>query len=347
MIRILAAALAVVVAAFLAGGFLVRGGNDWQSDRPAPIEASRISSETFALTEAPMKANGLRFVGGLVLRSSNKHFGALSGMRIGDDGIMTAVSDTGFWFQGKIERDTSGVPTGISSGRMAPLLDNKGKPFSQKWFGDAEGLTFKDDAAYVSTEQDARVIRYEIGDDLFAASSSIFGPRPPGERLAYNRGLEAIATVPKGNLRAGSFVAVSEAPARSGEDIRAFIWNEDSVQEFRVKSLNNFYITDADFSPEGDLFLLERRFSPAEGPAMRLRRIGGTGIKPNIQLNGGTVLTLDRRWQIDNMEGLSIFKGPDGSTRFGLISDDNKWPLQRTIYLEFEIPVQRPSPGKF
>lgn len=340
MIRILAAALAVAVVAFFASGFLVQGGNDRHADQLAQIEATPISLETFALTDTPMKAGGLRFVGGLVLRSSNRHFGALSGMRIADDGIVTAVSDTGFWFQGKIERDANDLPSGISEGRIAPLLDSDGKPFTQKWFGDAEGLTFKGASAYVTTEQDARIIRYEIGADLLDASSSIFGPRVPGDRLAYNRGLEAIATIPEGHAYAGRLIAVSEAPPGFGDSIRAFIWNENSVEEFGINPHDGFYITDADFLPSGDLLLLERRFSPADGPAIRLRRIDGSQIKPDALLDGDILLELDRRWQIDNMEGLSIFAGADGSTRIGMVSDDNKWPLQRTLYLEFELDVQ-------
>ena len=336
MIRILAVALAVAVAAFLASGFLVEGGEDWQADQSASVEASRISPENFALSDTPIKANGLRFIGGLVLHSRNQHFGALSGMRIADGGVMTAVSDTGFWFQGKIERDTSGLPTGISDGRMAPLLDSEGKPFSQKWFGDAEGLTFKDSAAYVSTEQDARIIRYEIGGDLLTSSSSVFGPPLPGKRLAYNRGLEAIATVPEGHVHTGSLIAISETSSGFGDTIRAFIWNENSAEEFGIKPRDRFYITDANFLPNGDLLLLERRFSPAGGPAMRLRKIDGSAIKPNAELDGDILLDLDRRWQIDNMEGLSVFNTADGKQRIGLVSDDNKWPLQRTLYLEFE-----------
>ncbi|MGI9357731.1 MAG: esterase-like activity of phytase family protein [Rhizobiaceae bacterium] len=336
MIRVLTAALAVAFAAFLASGFLAKEDNDRRADQPTPIDASPISPEGFALTGASMKADGLRFVGGLVLRSTNQHFGSLSGMRITDHGILTAVSDTGFWFQGEIARDANGLPTGISGGRMAPLLDGEGRPFSQKWFGDAEGLTFQNRVAFVSTEQDARIIRYEIGSDLLDAWSSIFGPPLPGDRLAYNRGLEAIATLPERHAYAGSLIAISEAPPGFKDSIRAFIWSENSVTEFSINSHDRFSITDADFLPDGNLLLLERRFSPADGPAMRLRKIDGSAIKPDARLDGDILLDLDWRWQIDNMEGVSVFTTAGGKQRAGLISDDNKWPLQRTLYLEFE-----------
>ncbi len=335
MIRILAAACAVAMLAFAASGFLTAKAPDWRGVQQTPIEATKISPEEFSVQGKQAQSDGLRFVGGLVLRSSNPHFGALSGLRITDDETLTAVTDTGFWFQGRIGRNAEKIPTGIAEGRMAPLLDEGGKPFSQKWYGDAEGLTFQNGKAYVSTEQDTRIIEYDRAGDLLAASSRTFGPSLPGDRLNYNLGLEAIATVPDSHPLAGQLLVISEAPPEPDRPIRAFVWSEDSVAEFGIVWRDGFFVTDADFLPDGSLLLLERKFSPSRGSAMRLRRIAGHEIKEAAVLGGETLLVLDRNWQIDNMEGLSVFTGPDGSTRIGLVSDDNHWPLQRTLYLEF------------
>ena len=340
MIRILATAATVVVATFIATGFFTSSEQGWKAIQNAPIKAASITADHFSPSGHKMEAGGLRFAGGLVLRSSNPHFGALSGLRVANDGTLTAVTDTGFWFQGRIERNSKGTPQGIADGRMAPLLDDTGQPFSQKWFGDAEGLTFSGDKAYVSTEQDTRILEYQTDENLLTSPSSVFGPPLPGERLRYNFGLEAIATIPQGHELSGDLIALSEAPPEPGLMIRAFIWSADAVQELKVRQHDGFFVTDADFLPDGTLLLLERKFSPASGSAMRLRKIDGSKVSEGSMLEGETVFILDRRWQIDNMEGLTVFTGPGGLTRIGVVSDNNHWPLQRTLYLEFVLETQ-------
>ena len=42
-------------------------------------------------------------------------------------------------------------------------------------------------------------------------------------------------------------------------------------------------------------------------------------------------------YQIDNMEGLSVHRAPDGALVLTLISDDNFSPLQRTVLLQFTL----------
>ncbi|MDD9908370.1 MAG: esterase-like activity of phytase family protein [Ahrensia sp.] len=336
MIRLLAAAIAVALIAALGSTFLTRTDGAWRNARSISIEATPISVEDFG-PAIEADRSSFRFTGGLVLRSNDPDFGALSGLRVTDQGLLTGVTDTGFWLRAEINRDAGGRPVALQQARMAPLLNEAGETFSAKWFGDAESLTFKGAAAYVGTEQDTRVMRYAIGDDLLTAASTRFGPPLPGEQLSYNRGLEALATIPVDLSFAGALLAIAETPPRGETHHRAFIITANSVKEIAVAQRDGFAITDADFLPDGSLLLLERKFSPALGPHMRLRRIAWQGNPTGDPLDGTVVLDLNRDWQIDNMEGLSVFEAPDGSIRIGLVSDDNHWPLQRTLYLEFAL----------
>jgi hypothetical protein len=103
---------------------------------------------------------------------------------------------------------------------------------------------------------------------------------------------------------------------------------------------DDFDISDADFLPDGDLLILERKFSLIGGFGMRLRLIHAADIVPGKTVDGTVLITADDRDDIDNMEGLAVRPGPNGETLLTLISDDNQSLLQRTVLLEFALPAR-------
>lgn len=334
--RQLAVGVAILAVTVLAGWLpWFASPMDWRTPRTVEIDAVPIAHEAFHLHGPRVEHATAEFVGGLVLRSDDPDFGALSALRINDAGRVTSVSDTGFWFTGRLSRDEQGNPSGIDGARIAPLLDQKGNPFTQKWFSDAEGLTFIGSYAFVSTEQKVRLLRYPIAGDLLTAQSREFSVTGNLEDLPYNSGFEAIATLPRDHEHRGKLILLVETPQPDAETSRGFLWTEGEAAPLSVLQYGGFSITDADFLPNGDLLLLERKFSPARGAEMRVRRVAGDTIAPGAVLSGEIVLELDRNHQIDNSEGLATFKAADGTQRIGIISDDNRWPMQRTLYLEF------------
>ncbi len=304
---------------------------------PTPITAKVIS--VFHRDSTNKKRFGqLSFIGGIELRSTQPHFGGLSGLRVqpgvaGD--AVTVVADTGFWFTAKLERDAGGRPVGMSNGKMAALLNSAGQQYLDKWSIDAEGLTRRGDSLLVSTEQFATVQSFSTKDNLFKASAQLVVTNWPGGRLRNSFGLEALATVPTGQHK-GALLAVSEGSLDALGHIRAFLIEGEVVRPLAVKQRDHFLVTDADFLPNGDLLLLERRFTIGYGQQMRIRRVPADSIKPGAVLDGDFILDVNREHHIDNMEGLSVFRSSDGKVRIGVISDDNHWLLQRTLYLEFE-----------
>ncbi len=282
----------------------------------------------------------LEFAGGLVLRSPFSNFGAFSGLRITDDGLLTAITDTGYWLQGRIARDQNNVPTGFSQVRMAPLLDNFGEPFGNKWFADAEGLTFVNGFAFVGMEQNTRILRFSAGKDLLSAKSTVLTRENKGGSFRSNNGYEAVASFPASHPLSGGILALRENWGRKDNFHRGVLYGRNGEDEgqFSVLGDGRFAITDADFLPSGDLLLLERRFTMGWGAQARIRRIKGRKIRDGAKLQGEIIFEAGNGQLLDNMEGLSVFTGPKGKLRIGMISDNNHWPLQRTIYLEFTIP---------
>ena len=132
-------------------------------------------------------------------------------------------------------------------------------------------------------------------------------------------------------------VALSERSVDENGNLFAAIVDGPQAGVFTVKRDPPFNITDADFLPNGDLLLLERRFNIASGVGMRIRRITGSEIKKGAVLDGDVLLEAGAGYQIDNMEGLSITQNEKGHINVTLVSDDNHSFLQRNLLLEFRL----------
>ena len=89
--------------------------------------------------------------------------------------------------------------------------------------------------------------------------------------------------------------------------------------------------------PDGDLLVLERKFSWPAGSAIRIRRVALAEIKPDALVDGADPVRGRSGLQIDNMEGLSVHRSAAGDIVLTLVSDDNFSFLQRTMLLQFTL----------
>ena len=278
------------------------------------------------------------FLGGIEFESDNDLVGAISGFRFLDDrATFLAVADTGYWFKGKLERSADGMPKGMSSLQIASILDQNGNASREKWQFDAEGLAIKDGQAFVSFERNARIDGYPLDNVLTASVEANVPVQIPAYEFRRNGGLEALAVSPINSALKGAMVALSERSVDENGNLFAAIVDGPQAGVFTVKRNPPFNITDADFLPNGDLLLLERRFNIASGVGMRIRRISGSEIKKGAVLDGDVLLEAGAGYQIDNMEGLSITKDEKGHINVTLVSDDNHSFLQRNLLLEFRL----------
>ena len=297
------------------------------------VELQRGSAETHF--------GALTFLGGLVLASPDPHFGGWSGLDFAADGSLTAEADTGYWMRGRLT-ETDGRPTGLAAPEIGVMLGLDGKPPPNKIATDAEGLRITTiagkETALISFEQTPSV-RAFAGPD-FAASTPTQIPLPKYvNHLPRNQGLESIAVAPANGPLAGSIVLVAERALDASGNHRAFVLSGPKAGTFMIRRSDDLDVSDADFLPDGDLLILERKFSFVGGFAIRLRLIHAADIAPGATVDGTVLLTADDRDEIDNMEGLAVRPGPDGATILTLISDDNQSPFQRTVLLQFALPA--------
>ena len=302
----------------------------------APITANPLSS--FQIGSDERRFGPLTFVGGLSLSSSQWHFGSLSAFRFLEAGSrFLSVSDNGFWFGGTIARNEAGVPTGISGGWMSEILGPEGLPLESKYEADAESLSLRGGTATVGFERYHRIAEYRLVDGRPGGAGGTVDFIVPGHELRTNRGFECVAHSPEGGPLGGARVAVTEKSLDRKGNIFGAVLEGPRRGIFTVAKSGVFDVTDCAFLPGGDMLLLERRYSLGTGVGMQIRRVPGDRIGAGALLDGEILFSGGMDYQIDNMEGMDVWRAGDGTLRLSLVSDDNKSLLQRTLYLEFII----------
>lgn len=305
----------------------------------APVAVGTTPIETFLPGSGETGFGDLEFLGGLELAFDDRGVGGFSGIDFVDDTTFVAVSDTGLWFAARLADGDDGRPAGLADPGIAPMLMDDGKPPATKIDGDAEGvrIVLRDGVpvALVSFEQDPAVRAY-AGPDFASARPE----RLPLPDFVYglpaNQGLESVAVAPEDGPLAGAVVVIAEKALDETGDHRGFVLSGPRAGEFAIRRTGDFDVSDAAFLPDGDLLVLERRFGYLAGFAMRLRRIPADEIRRGATVDGDVLMEADRRYRIDNMEGLAVTVR-DGRTILTLISDDNTSLWQRTILLRFAL----------
>src|SRR5262249_11050620 len=122
---------------------------------PAAIEVNARSIPAFEPRDrARTRFGALEYRSGLVLTSSYRGFGRLSGIRFLDTKgeRFIAISDQGAWFSGNIRYSGRSI-AGLDNVEAAPILNAEGRPITEKrfWY-DTESIALDGSFAYVGLE---------------------------------------------------------------------------------------------------------------------------------------------------------------------------------------------------
>ncbi|WP_262048998.1 esterase-like activity of phytase family protein [Bradyrhizobium sp. Bra78] len=299
--------------------------------RPIPDFEPRDRSRT--------RFGSLEYRSGLVLTSPHRRFGGLSGFRFLDSKgeRFLALSDQGTWFTGTI-RYSGGKMVGLDDVEAAPVLNAEGRPITEKrlWY-DTESIARDGNLVYVGLERVNQIMRFDFTGDGTRARGEVLAVPPALRKLPYNKGLEALVFVPKGEPLAGTLIAFSEEGLDANGNLVAFLIGGPTPGQFSVRRTEKFDISDAVLLPSGDLLILERKFSWFTGVDIRIRAIPLKSIAPNAVVDGPALFKADLGQEIDNMEGIDAHVTAEGETVLTLVSDDNFSMLQRTLLLQFAL----------
>ncbi len=252
-------------------------------------------------------------------------FGGLSGLLMAPDGMsLIAVSDKGLLIEADLIRHADGRLTGVRETARHRLTAPDATVLFDK-DADAESLAMLGDDLLISLERRNAIWRY---DAIGAVPMDVAVPEGIAT-LQTNSGIEALTTTAEG--------AILAIPERSGALERPFpiyrlhdgVWDTD----LSIPRESPFLPTDADVGPDGRLYVLERHF---------------TGFSFRVQVRSFAMDTApmdgqlsDMRYDVppvsdlDNAEGLDVWRDAQGQLRLTMISDDNFMFLQRTLITEY------------
>ena len=331
----------VLLAAVLASALAADMAPSAEAFGKARVETMAVNAtpvRDFRIGSSETHFGPLTFIGGLELTSPNRRFGSLSAFRFMTPGEkFVGVADTGYWFFGRVEHDEDGRPIGFSHFTMQPMVDRHGGIIGSKWLTDAESLAIRGGIATAGFEREHRISEYRLDSHDMKAPIRSLDFLVPRKELRTNKGFETIAYAPADSPLKGARVAITERSLDRAGNQYAAILEGPEKGVFTVARKGDFDITDGAFLPNGDLLLLERSFSFVRGVAMELRRIRADTIRPGKVADGPVLLRADMAYEIDNMEGLDVWRRQDGAMMVSIVSDDNQSILQRNLYLEFRL----------
>ena len=303
----------------------------------APAVAFELQATAVPLNPedpAHERVGRLRYLGGVELRSNERNFGGLSGLWIDADRLL-AVSDRGLWLSARIVLDGAGRLTGLTDAELAPLLDQQGR--ATPLFGplaDAEALTRTPDGSYVvSFERQHRLWRYAGPEPLTAPAQRVAGPRAIFA-LPNNGGFEAISALHDGRL----LLIAESRRDRSGDFVAWLLRSDRSAAGLTYAATGEFRPTDAAALPNGDVLVLERRFTGLIGGfAARVALLRAADLQAGARVEAEQIALIERPLTLDNFEGLAVSRAA-GGTLVWLLTDDNfNTLLQRTLLLQFRL----------
>ncbi len=305
---------------------------------PAAIEVNARPIPSFDTRDrARVRFGALEYRSGLILTSSFRGFGGLSGWRFDAKGErFISMSDKGSWFTGRVVYKGREM-TGLADVEAAPMLGVDGRPITARGWFDTESIALDGSLIYIGLERVNQILKFDFAKGGTRALGQPIALPPAVRKLPFNRGLESLVAVPKGLPLAGTLIAISERGLDSDGNIIGFLIGGPFPGDFAIRRSNNFDISDAVMLRDGDLLILERKFSWLAGIGIRIRRIALKSLVRGAILDGPSIFDADLGNEVDNMEGIDAHVTPEGDTVLTMVSDDNFSMIQRTLLLQFTL----------
>lgn len=266
----------------------------------------------------------LTYLGGWVLSSPHERFGGLSGLVMKENGRLLAISDQGDWFTARFDPTSDPVLTEAGLHPFQPDVGGGGKVDF-----DAESLIRAGDEYLVSFEQQHRLVLAAPG---MQARDWPNGNLMDFSGLANNSGLEAINWTADGKL-----LAFAERGLDTQGRLRVWLVGDDGAEILFFRPPANFAPTDSALLPNGDILVLARFFSLANGVKVKLLRIKADDVRAGNTFSGAELAHLEPPLLVDNLEGLDVHRSADGSVIVYMVSDDNFNASQRTLLMTFRL----------
>ena len=168
-------------------------------------------------------------------------------------------------------------------------------------------------AGALGYERAHRLVHYEVDAEGRPLPNGAYMLKTPPQlqNAPNNGGLEAMTVLADGRL-----LAITEE-LETGDGLAGWIIAGDTFEPLSYVAMAGFNPTDATTLPNGDVLVLERRFTLFERVG-RIVRIRAADIRPGARLMGAEVARIAPPLQTDNFEGIDAVPDPQGGIRLFL-----------------------------
>ena len=295
---------------------------------PGPAVATLIAQPVALDESAPerRRVGSLFYLGGWALSSDSPRFGGLSALHV-EQGRVASLSDDGNLFRFALPMAAGREPL-----RIDPLQEGPGSR-TRKSNRDTESMVILGPWLWAGFEKHNMVWRYRLPDLAAAASAQPALMR----EWRGNSGAEALV-----RLADGRFLVFCEGASDNHPLSDVVLFAGDPADPatgaalLHYRRVPGYRVSDAAVVPDGRLLILNRRFEWLEGFSLVLTVADLRGLRPDAVIEGREIARLQPPLTIDNMEGVSVTV-ENNRTIVWLVSDDNFFPLQRTLLLKFAL----------
>lgn len=294
-----------------------------------PITIETTSIQLHANDASVENVGKFIYLGGFEMKSSVPEFGGFSSLGVSSDGKrMVTISDVGRRLAATLRYDQKGRLIGLESAELDGLSDTTGRPISTKEDSDAEAMSpgVKGEII-IAFERNHRLWRYLPNESI---PLPLVSPIELAE-LPANSGIEALTL-----LDDGSLFAISEG-TKGTEDAIAWVSHRHGWSVMTYAITDGFRASGAATLPNGNVLVLERRYTLRDGVVIRIRQIDTRTIKPGAHLVAKLLALFRYPLNIDNFEGIEARQDKKGGILVYIISDNNFNPMQRSLLMMFEL----------
>ena len=294
---------------------------------PIDVDPKRVERRNFG---------ALTLLSAFQLASKDKRFGGLSGLSVGRDGRLYAVSDHGYWLSASILLGPDDALKDLVDWRIAPILTTTKLPVRGR-LRDAEALAQARDGSFlVAFEGLHRISLYSPPPETFESTPVSVQIPSAVAQAPSNGGIEALATLADGRL-----LIIAEELENPDGSVKAWVLDDGQFTELSYLPAKGFRVTDCAALNNGDVLVLERRYVPFGILSARLTRVTAGSLRPGAKVAGKELLKLEQPLAVENFEGIAVQQTSNGTMIF-IVSDDNYSSFQQTLLLQFLLPHSHP-----
>ncbi|MDA0786046.1 MAG: esterase-like activity of phytase family protein [Proteobacteria bacterium] len=272
--------------------------------------------------------------GGIEMIFADPRFGGISAMEIDPGGrTLTVLTDRGHRAELFLEYDLAGDLSAAKLVDLEPVLGAVGRSIDDDRNSDIEAIARMPDGGWlVAFERNHRLAHYPASFAPLRAAPRLLLSPPGLERARSNIGIKAASETADKKI-----LLIAEDLKTSRAFTFAWLGNGAEWTPMAYTLFPPYKPAGAALLPNGDIIVVERRFTPPSDVGSRIARIAQRGLRPGAPIQTIEIARLEPPFVTENFEAVTARSAGRGQTLIYLASDNNFSDNQRNLLLMFEL----------